>query len=206
MRRDAGDIHPGVAGVEGLVHQLALRAAVDRVREIHRETAQIHGLGAAQADLLIRDEGDVNLAVRELRVFLQNLQRRHHVRHGCLVVCSEHGGAVAYDDVLPDILQQFRVFLNRNEDLLLLILADIPSLIVPDDPGVDFRTHAHVHRVHMRDPADDRRLRAFRKPRGQTADDDGVIVDRHVLHAKLLDILREQPRQIPLPGGTRHHG
>ena len=64
MGRDALDADRGAACIEGFVDHFAELAAVDRVGEVDGELREVDLLGAEKADLLVGDEGDVDVAVR----------------------------------------------------------------------------------------------------------------------------------------------
>lgn len=67
MGADADEAYFGCGRIEGLDDDLAKLAAVDRIGEITGKTGEIERLGTAQPDLLIRHEGDMDVAVRVLR-------------------------------------------------------------------------------------------------------------------------------------------
>ena len=75
----------------------------------------------------------------DFRHFLKYLKRCHKVRHRCLVIGTQHRCPVAYDDVLTYVVPELRMFCLPDEELLLLILADIAARIFSYDLCMDLR-------------------------------------------------------------------
>ncbi len=108
MRTDAGKDDLAGRGVECLQDHLAKFAAVDRVGKVTREAGEVHRLGAAHSDFLVRHEGDKDVAVADLVIEPGN--QRHDHGDGGLVVRTEHAGAVADDDLFSQPVKNFRMF------------------------------------------------------------------------------------------------
>ena len=142
----------------------------------------------------------------DIRILRKNFKCSHNVGYCRLVICTKNRGSVTYHDILTDIFQQFRVLLHRDEDLFLFILADISPLIIPDNHRMDIRRHAHIHRIHMGDPAYRRHGSMPGRQTGrESPDHNRVLVNRNIRYAQFLYILHQKMRKIPLAGCARNN-
>ena len=200
MRGDAGDGDGRLGRVESLGDELAQRAAIDGVGELGREARQVHRLGAAQPDLLVRHERHQHVAMR--RPFPhQRLEQRHHHRHRRLVVGAQDAGAVGDDQRLADIGQQLRVLRDAHPDHALRVQAQIGA-VERHEPRMDVRREPDIDRVDMGAEADPGRAldRA-----GQTGGQHRMVVEMDVGQAELLELALQQPGHVPLPRRAGHH-
>ena len=200
MSRYASYLEHCFAGIESLEHYFPFLAAVDSICKIHGKPAEIHRFGPSEACFFVGYEGDVNLAVFHIRILLQVLQSHHQVGYCSLVIRAEDRCSVAYDDILSDVGSEFRMLLLADVYLLFLILKDVPSLIVPYDPGMYLSRELDVHGVHVAAPSClGNRLMSFFKSFGEPAVDDSGLADEDVLYVQFLKIFRQGPCHDPLP-------
>ena len=169
------DVDPGARGVEVLVLQLALHAAVHGVGEVGAERRDVEVIDAA-THLLVGREADADLAVFDLGMRHEVFRGAHDLRHARLVVGPEQRRAVGVDQ---------RVALEE-----LSVEDDVAAVVLLDDARPDVLA-AHVGRgVHMGDEADDRSVPASGR-RGDRAHHIAVSVHRHFGHAECLHLVAQ---------------
>ena len=190
----ARDVHDRGAGVEVLIYDLALGAAVERIGKVRAEPGDVEVRRAA-ADLLVRREAHGYAPVRDLAA-LQLLYERHYLRDARLVVRAEEGVPARGDErpalergqvrELPDAERPARAELQ------------VAAVVVFYDAGLDVFPGKVRRRVHVRDEAQAGRALVPRR-RGQVAVDIAGVRHLGVRHAQLAQLIHEQPREVELP-------
>ena len=202
MGRDALDADRGAACIEGFVDHFAELAAVDRVGEVDGELREVDLLGAEKADLLVGDEGDVDVAVRA--VFLHDdVEGRHDVGDGRLVVRTEHRGAVGDDDVVAHVLLDFRMLGRAHPQVLFLVQADVAALIAADHLRMDVGAEAGIHSVEMAAPADRRNGLVVGKIARKQCRQHAVFGNLNVDEAEFGKFFGEHAGELALAFGAR---
>lgn len=142
----------GACGVEVLVLQFALEAAVHRVGEVGAERLHVEMIHAA-AHLLVGREADADLAVLDLGVRHQVLRGRHDLGYAGLVVGAEQRRAVGVDERVAHEFAQLGEVGHAHGDLP--VERNVAAVVLLDDARLDVRA-AHVgRRVHVGDEAHD---------------------------------------------------
>ena len=100
------------SGVEVLVLKLSNCSSVHGVGEIASEFLNVKFVGS-ETDLFVWIEADTYLAVLYLGMSLQPCHCIDDLCDTGFVVSSEKRVAVSYDEILTDVIEQFREFLRR---------------------------------------------------------------------------------------------
>ena len=202
MSSYALNINMSAACVKGLVNNLAQLAAVNGISKFNGELAEVHLLRTAQANLFVRNEGNINLAMRT--AFLnQGFQRNHDVSHSSLVICAQHRGAVAGNQVAANIFVQLRMLANLNVDLLVSIQQHIAALIILHKLRMNLRRKVYINSIHVANPAYIRhRSMTGRQISRQTAGQHAKLADFQINQTQLSQILLQKLCHIPLTGST----
>ena len=189
-------------GVERLVSDFALFAAIQRVGAVRAELGHVEMVNA-RADFLIRGEGDAEFAVRGVGgedVF----QRGHNFRDAGLVVRAEQGGAVRGDERHAD--QLFQAGERRGAERFAASgQKPVAAVVMLDDLRLHVFAGAIRRSVEMGDEAERGLLLAARR-RGQPAVDDAVFVNVDVFKAKGFQLIDKDVRQIVLAHGAGDGG
>ena len=189
----------GACGVEVLVFQLTLHAAVDRVGEVGAEGPDVEEIDPA-AHLLVGREADTYLAVFDLGVCEQVLGGGHDFRHARLVVGTQQRRAVGMDQRVP--LEELQLGEIRDPHRQLAVQCDVAAVVLLDDVGFDILA-AHVGRgVHMGDEPDHRGILATRRRR-DGAHHVTVLIHRDLGHAQCLHFVAQGGQQDFLFFGRR---
>ena len=193
------------ACVKGLVNNLAQLAAVNGISKFNRELAEVHLLRTAQANLFVRNEGNINLAMRT--AFLnQGFQSNHDVSHSSLVICTQHRGTVAGNQVAANIFVQLRMLANLNVDLLVSIQQHIAALIILHNLRMNLRRKVYINSIHVANPAYIRhRSMTGRQISRQTTGQHAELADFQINQTQLSQILLQKLCHIPLTGSTRNN-
>ena len=142
-------------GRKGLVLEGAGRLAVHGVGEVGPELFEIDLVDAA-ADLLVRREQDLDRAVPDVGIVDQDLRRRHDLGYARLVVGAQQRRAVGGDDVVADLVVQFRMLADLDDPLRIARQHDVAAGIVAHDLRLDVGAGEVGRGVHVRAEADDR--------------------------------------------------
>ena len=185
------DVDFGARGVEVLVLQFALHAAVDGVGEVGAESLDVEEIHAA-AHLLIGREADADFAVFDFGMREQVLRGGHDLGHARLVVGAEQRRAVGVDQRVS--LEELQFGEVRDPHRELAVQRDVAAVVLLDDAGLDILA-AHVgRRVHMGDEADHGSVLAARR-RGDGAHHVAVSVHRDFGHAERLHFVAQSGQQ-----------
>ena len=198
MDIQALEVNLGGGCVEVFKLQLADLPAIDGVGEIGSELGDVE-MVCPLPYLLVRREGDTDAAMFHLGMRLQIVHRGDDGGNAGLIVGSEQGLAVRYDNVLAYIISEFRELGGRKEDVLCFIQNDISTLI-----GDDARLHVlarHIGTgVEMSDEADGReRLVGIR---GEGCHQVAVLVERDIGQTDFLQLIHQRLGEDALAGGA----
>ena len=69
----------------------------------------------------------------------QNFQCNHYIGNCSFVIGAEDRSSVTDNQILPDVLQKFRMLFYGDENLLFFILADVSALIISNNDGMNLR-------------------------------------------------------------------
>ncbi len=129
----AADLHIAGGSIEVLVFQLADGAAVHRVGHLRAEACKVQAFGTA-ADLLIRGEGDFDLAVLQVRMGKKIFRHVHDLCDAGLVVGAQKGGSVGNHQVIADGRHEIGKCLRREDKPV--PQGNIAAVIVFHDAGL----------------------------------------------------------------------
>ena len=189
--RNSLDGQFGVSRIEGFPDHFSELAAVDRIGPVDRELREVELSRALFAELLVRNEADVDVAVGTIFTD-HDVERRHDVRDGRLVVGAQNGRPVRNNDVVALIALDFRMLGRTEPDVLFRIQQNVASLVIPDDMRMNVGRETDVDRIHMHDPADRRNLLSFRKIRGQLRGHNRIGRNLNILKSEGAEFPREQ--------------
>ena len=199
VHREAVHRHGGRRGVEVLVLDGTGVAAVHGVGKVGPEARDIEQLSPL-ADLLVRGEGDAQLAVGQA-LFLQRFHSGQNFGDAGLVVGTQQGGAVRGDEGLALHAAQ------EGEDRGLHHHAGggqghLAAVVVLPHDGLHVLTAGVVGGVHVRDQAQGMLVFAARGG-GQSAVDIAVLVHTGILQAKCFHLLHQLTGEVELPRRRR---
>ena len=132
-------------------------------------------------------------------IFLnEDFQRLHDVGKACLVIGTQHTRTVRKDDVLTDIVIEFRMLGHSNPKILFCIQANVTAFVM-NHLGMHFIGQTRRHRVHVSTEAHNRYT--FHIAR-QICRHTSVLIDIDVLKAQSLQFFGNQLSNFPLPFTT----
>ena len=134
------DCNLGRCGVEVLVLQLALEAAVHSVGEVGTKGSHVEEVDTT-ANLLVGSEPDADLAVLNLGVRHQVLRSGHNLRNATLVVSAQQRCAVGVNQrVTHELLELGELRNLHRKDV---VQHDILTVVALDDSRLDILA-AHI--------------------------------------------------------------
>ena len=155
MHAHALDVDLGSSSIEVLVFQIAQVTAVDGVCPVAAELLYIEVMGA-HADFLVWIEAHADVSVLDFLMVAEVAHCLYDFSDARLVVCTEQGSSICYDDVLALVRLEFREFFYAGDDARTEF--DILAVIILDDAGLDVFSAGIRTGVHVRDEADGRSL------------------------------------------------
>ena len=185
------------AGVEVLILNSALGAAVCGVGDLCAEALQIHKR-CAVTYLLIRAEADGNAAVGKL-LLNDGLRHFHYLRNARLVICAEDGGAVGYDKAAS--LEGRQVGKIRGRESPAACAEDnVAAVIIFDKTGLHILAGEIGDGIKMGDEADAHSIfKSFAG--GNNAIDIGVLIHIDLAYAHFAHFLCKHIGKVKLAGG-----
>ena len=197
MDGHAGDVQPGGGGVEVLVLDGAGCPAVHGVGVLSSKGGHVKVVRAL-ADLLIRSEGHADAPVGNT-LGQQLLTQGHDFSHARLIVRPQQGGAVGGDEGLSlEGGQEGEI--GYPDDPALPGQHNVPAVVVLVENGVHVLAGKGGRGVHVGQEAQSRSVFTARRS-GQPGGDDTVFVHAGVFQPQLLQLVHQQPGQVPLAGG-----
>ena len=127
-------IYARAGGIEVLELELAHIATVHGIGPLAAELPDIEMVGA-HAYLLIRVEGDADIAVADLLMVAQIAHGLHDLCNAGLVVGSQQGVAVGDDQVFAYMLQQLGKLAGAADDAF--GEEDVAAVVMTDNAGLD---------------------------------------------------------------------
>ena len=146
------DVHRGGSGVEVLEFQFPDLAAVHCVGEVGAEFLHVE-LDHSAADLLVRGESYLDLAVLESGVRRYVCCGGHDLGHSGLVVGAEEGGPVGGHDCFSLMVKQFRELCRIQYEAGYAGQGDGAAVVVAYDLWLDVLAACVGSRVHVGDEA-----------------------------------------------------
>lgn len=184
----------GARGVEVLVFEFPLEAAVHRVGEVGAEGLDVEEVHAP-ADLFVGGEADADLTVPELRMCEQIFRSGHDLRHARLVVGAQQRRAVRVDQRMS--LEEAQLRKVRDFHRHAGVQPDVLAVVIL----YDVRFHvgaAHIGcGVHVGDESDDGGFFAAGR-RGDRTHGVAVLVHRDLGEAQGLHLFGQIIEQHPL--------
>ena len=188
------DLDLGARGVEVLVFEFPLEAAVHRVGEVGAEGLDVEEVHAP-ADLFVGGEADADLTVPELRMCEQIFRSGHDLRHARLVVGAQQRRAVRVDQRMS--LEEAQLRKVRDFHRHAGVQPDVLAVVIL----YDVRFHvgaAHIGcGVHVGDESDDGGFFAAGR-RGDRTHGVAVLVHRDLGEAQGLHLFGQIIEQHPL--------
>ena len=197
------DPHRRVRGVEVLAAGLAHRAAVERVGEVRPELFDVQQL-CQVPHLLVGGEGHLDVAVLDLRVLHQVVQRSHHLGHAGLVVGTQQRGSVRHHKILPLAVHEEGKVPRGQHHALRRVQDDVAAVIILHDAGLDILAGQLGRRVQVRDEADSGHL--LLRVAGQRRRNIGVLRHLYIPQSQRPQLLGHLLRQNELPRRAGHCG
>ncbi|MND60955.1 hypothetical protein D3C80_521980 [compost metagenome] len=198
MDRDALDQDVGAIGREGLVLDRARRLAVQRITEIGAELLQVY-LGDAAGDFLVGREEDADRAMLDVGIGEQIFGSGHDLGKAGLVVGAQQRRAVGGDDVVADLVLQFRMFGRLDGAALVARQRDVAALVILDHLRLDVGAGKIRCGVHVGAETDDRDV-VLAGVRGDGRVDVTVFIEFGILHTDRLQFTDQKPAEIELLG------
>ena len=180
-------------GIERFHHNFATLGTVNRVSEVNLELIQIQSLGTEQTDFFIRHKSHADITVRT--IFLdEDFQGLHDVGKTGLVISPQHTRTVRKDDVLTDIVIEFRMLSHTDPKILFCIQANVTAFVM-DHLGMHFIGQPRRHRVHVSTETHSRYT--FHITR-QISRHTRMLIDVDVLEPQGLQFVSNQLSNFPL--------
>ncbi len=176
------------------------RLAVHRIGEVGTEFLQVDLVDAAP-DFLIGREQDLDRPVPDIRIVDEDLGRGHDLSQSRLVVGAEQCRSIGRDDVVADLVLQFRMIADADHPARVAGKIDIPAGIIPDDLRLHIRAAEIGRRIHVRAETDDRHRLVAIGRNGRV--DIGVFIETCVRKTDLQQFIDQNPSEILLLAGGR---
>ena len=202
MHAHAGDFDLCGGGVERLIGDLALAAAVHGVGELRAKLGDVK-VRHAHADLLVRGEGDAEPAVR-LVSGDNGLHGGENLRDAGLVIRAQQRGAVGGDERHALERRERREAFNRQH-VARTGKHHVAAVVIRMNLRLHVLAGVIGRGVHVRDEA--QRGQVFAALRGaQPAVDHAELVDMRVFNAQRGHLLHQHVRQVKLDRRGRRGG
>ena len=195
---NTGNIDLCAGGVEVLILDLTLGAAVDGVCVLCAEGGGVKVVGAL-ADLLVGGEGDAQLAVGNV-LSDDLLAHGHDLGDTCLVIRAQQGGAVSGDEGAALELSE-NGEISHAQHTALPGQGDIAAVIVLVQDGVNIRAGEGRRGVHMGQQTKRGGI-LIAGGGGQDSGDNAKLAGLDILQAQFLQLVHQDVSQIPLAGGA----
>ncbi|CAH0288987.1 hypothetical protein SRABI106_03461 [Rahnella aquatilis] len=192
MRCHAGEGNFCRCRIEVFIHHFAEFAAVDGVSKIDIKAGEIQRLGTAQTNFFVRHKRHHDIAVFLLS--RQVFQQCHHHRHCRFIIRTQHTGAVAENNILTFVRQDFRAFRRAQPDIQRLVQTHILTGKT-QCLRMNIRAQADIHGIDMRDKTD------TRPPffgAGFDCRHGGMFIDLNIFQTQLMQFFSQQPRHVVL--------
>ncbi|MPM54044.1 hypothetical protein SDC9_100817 [bioreactor metagenome] len=180
-------------GVKALVVDFTEFAAVHRVAKIRVEARYVEEIHAP-ANFLVRRKRNADRAVFRRVGGEQAFAERHDLGNAGFVVRTQKRSAVRADDLLAEMLEQFRVGFRREH--VAVAHVDLPAVVVRRQNGFYVRAGDRVHRVHMRQQTDGRN--GFGRVCGNGSGNVAVAVQLYFFRAQLEQFVNQKAGKVKL--------
>ena len=205
MSSDAFDVNFCTACVEGFVNNFTLFAAVNGVCKIHREFFKVDCFSTKETNFFVRNEANINVTVVNGFVVCQSFESYHNVSNRSFVVSTQNGSAIANNNVLTNVLFNFRMFAYFKEDLFFFVQADVATLIVFHNVRMNVCIETNIYGIKMSYPTNCRNCmmtsrKICRKLTGQNRE----FADFQINQAKLCQFSFQKFCQFTLTASGRN--
>ncbi len=183
--------------VECLAFNLTDFAAVEGIGGLHAELREIE-MGSTHTDLFVGRERHTDGGARDVRIRQQHLDGGHDFGDARLIIRAQQGGAVAGDDVLPDVSLQHGVTVPGDHLGMVAGQHEVGArIVVPPDHRLHVRAARFRRRVDVRQETDGRQLGGLvgRQVRRQRREDVAPLVHGRIGEAQRLQFVDQQPQQ-----------
>ncbi len=192
-----GDFCDG--GVEVLIFKFAYFSAIHGVSPVGAESFDIK-LVCPLADFLVGVESHAYFPVLDFGMLLQVYHSRDDFGYAGFVVGPEEGRAVCHDEVLAQVIEQFRELRGGEYDVVCFVEGDVAPFICFHDTGVDVATRHVRGGVEVGDKSDCG-YTLLVSVGGKGGHQVTVLIKRYFLKAELAQLFFEDLRERELPGG-----
>ncbi len=190
----AADGNDGPGRVEVFIFQISYGPAVHRISKIGAEAFYVKLLCAAP-DFFVWGKCHGDCSVRNAAP-VQFLRRRQNFCNACLVVRTEQGGSVGYDQIAADAGCKIRRIFGPQNDFLFLVEDESAAVVRFDDPRLYPGARCVLGGIHMGNQTDHRRLHAAAG--GKHPVNIAAFILAHLCKAELFHLFRQRIRQYKL--------
>ena len=178
-------MHLGCGCVEVFKFQFTHFTSVHRIGPLASELLNVE-LVRSQSDFLIRIKSDTDFSVFNFRMCLQVSNGSHNFSNTGLVVCSQQGMSVGYNQVFSYMILQFRELRRRQDDVIGFRQYNIPTLVLLYDTWRNILARHVRAGIHVCNEADGRNLTLHigRKRCEQIA----IFIQRNVFQSQFFQL------------------
>ncbi len=146
------ECHFGYCGVEVLIFELADSSAIHSVCPVGTKELNIKFM-CSKSDFFVRIERYTDVPVLDFRMGFQVVYSSNDLCNACLVVSTEKGVSIGYDQIFTFVVEQFRELSGREDNIFGRIKCYVTTVVALDYSWSDVAT-AHVRRgIQMCDKA-----------------------------------------------------